>query len=78
VVVIDAQKLYTLNAVGTRVWELADGRSLEGIVSRIVDEFDVDLDTAREDLGSFVRRLRDLGALCVDEANAPKPATLLP
>ena len=28
VIVLDAQTLHTLNAVGTRVWELADGRSL--------------------------------------------------
>ena len=32
VITIDRNELHVLNAVGTRVWELSDGRSLEDII----------------------------------------------
>lgn len=63
VIVIDQQKLHTLNAVGTRVWELADGRPFSEIVDTIVSEFEVDRETALRDATAFVEQLRSLGAL---------------
>lgn len=63
IVVIDGKQLHTLNEVGTRVWELCDGRSVEEIASQIVAEFEVDLDRARADVLRFVAELDELGAL---------------
>lgn len=63
IVVIDQKQLHTLNEVGTRVWELCDGRSLDAIAAAIVHEFEVDEQTALRDVQRFVAELRALGAL---------------
>ena len=63
IVVIDQKQLHTLNEVGTRVWELCDGRSRDAIAAAIVDEFEVDEQTALRDVQRFVAELRALGAL---------------
>ncbi len=57
VVVIDAQRLHTLNEVGTRVWELAQGSTLRTIAETICDEYEVGLDEAQQDVMVFARAL---------------------
>lgn len=63
IVVIDNKQLHTLNEVGTRVWELCDGRSLDAIAEAMVGEFEVDKPTAVRDVQRFVDELHALGAL---------------
>lgn len=56
--VADLETLYTLNEVGARVYELIDGsRTVGEIVEVIVAEFEVDHDTARSDVETFVEQL---------------------
>ncbi len=51
-----------LNPVGSRVWELIDGRrSVEEIVEAIAREFDVSREAATRDVTGFVRELLDKG-----------------
>lgn len=63
VVVIDDRKLHTLNEVGTRVWELSDGRTLGAIADVVCEEFEVGRSQALTDVERFVRELRDAGAV---------------
>jgi hypothetical protein len=63
VIVIDRQELHTLNGVGMRVFELADGRSVEEIATALTEEFAVSRKQALADAGSFVRELLEMGAL---------------
>lgn len=65
VVVIDEQKLHTLNPVGTYVWDRADGRSVAAIVEDVVREFEVEPDRATADVMQFVEQLVRAGALDV-------------
>ncbi|MCZ7686131.1 MAG: PqqD family protein [Sandaracinaceae bacterium] len=65
VVVIDEQKLHTLNPVGTYVWDRADGRSIAAIVEDVVREFEVEPDRATADVMQFVEQLVRAGALDV-------------
>lgn len=67
VVVIDEQRLHTLNPVGTYVWNLADGRSIGAIVEEVVREFDVEPEKAATDVLQFVEQLVRLGALDIVE-----------
>lgn len=68
----DDSMLHTLNPVGTLIWEAADGRtSLETIVSRVCEVFDVDRPTAARDAVAFVAQLRARGLLTVRETPAP-------
>jgi hypothetical protein len=63
VVVIDHQRLHTLNPVATRIWELADGRTLGEIVDRIVQEFEVTREDAERDAIALIDELARLGAV---------------
>jgi hypothetical protein len=69
VMVIDRRELHRLNAVGTRVFELCDGKSsIEAISQTIKDEFDVEADVALADVMHFVSELLDVGALLSEDA----------
>ena len=63
VVVIDDQVLHSLNAVGTFIWERADGRTVGAIVDALAQEFDVDRTTAKSDALRFLRELVEAGAV---------------
>ena len=67
VIAIDQNQVHVLNGVGTRVWELCDGRSLEAIVTQIVTEFEVEHERAESDVRAFARRLLAVGAARVNE-----------
>jgi len=50
--------IYTLDPVGTRIWDLADGSlKIKRIVDIICKEFDVDRDTAIKDIMEFIENL---------------------
>ena len=58
IVLPESGQVGVLNEVGTRVWELADGRhSLEEIVAVIAEEFEVTSEQARQDVDAFVQEL---------------------
>ncbi|MGH7311564.1 MAG: PqqD family protein [Candidatus Rokuibacteriota bacterium] len=64
----DDSTLNTLNAVGTLIWEAADGRtSLSAIVARICAEFDVEPTRAEHDARAFVETLSRRGLLMVSD-----------
>ena len=65
--------LHTLNAVGTIIWEAADGHtSLAAIVDRVCDAFEVDSATATRDAAAFVDSLGRRGLLTI--LKMPRPA----
>ncbi|MFH1007102.1 MAG: PqqD family protein [Candidatus Latescibacterota bacterium] len=63
-----------LNAVGTRIWELSDGRTrLSEIVSMIHGEFEVGRKEAETDTLAFVYDLADKDMLVIrDEPGPPE------
>jgi hypothetical protein len=63
VITIDQNELHVLNPVGTRVWELLDGRPLHSIIDQIVHEFDVERPQAAQEVCSFAERLVSVGAV---------------
>lgn len=63
VIVLDRQIVHTLNNVGMRIFDLADGRTSEEIADIISHEFDVSLDRAQEDVDRFINELLVLGAV---------------
>lgn len=70
----DDSTLNTLNAVGTLIWESADGKSpVSAIVARICEEFDVDPERAKQDTMAFVAKLRARGLLTVSETGKQAP-----
>jgi hypothetical protein len=64
-------KLHTLDGVGGRIFELSDGsRPVSEIALRLVEEYEVDLETAEADAATFVASLVDRKVLVLSE----KPA----
>ncbi|NOY90137.1 MAG: PqqD family protein [Deltaproteobacteria bacterium] len=72
VIVLDRQIVHTLNAVGMRVFDLADGRSTDEIAQALIGEFDVSQEQAHADVDIFVQELLGLGAL--EEVEQGDPA----
>ena len=62
--VMEMNSLITLNATGRRVWELlAEDYSMDFLVAEVVEQFDVDIDTASADVQAFLDDLGRLGLL---------------
>jgi len=58
-------ELFTLNEVGSFIWEKIDGKNTEeNIVTEVADEFDVDIQTARNDVSIFISKLQKMIAGC--------------
>jgi hypothetical protein len=55
---------YTLNPIGTAIWELfSDNRSLEEIFTAICERFDVSEPVARRDVATLATQLRQEGLI---------------
>jgi len=59
--------MHSLNPVGTRIWELADGTlTMNEILDVIVTEFDVTREQATADMADFASALSDKGMLTIE------------
>jgi hypothetical protein len=70
VVVLDVGQSHylNLNPTGSVLWLLlAEGATEHQLVDRLVEEFDVDEVTARDDVVAFVASCREAGLLATDE-----------
>jgi hypothetical protein len=53
--IADMDSVYTLNETGAFIWELTDGKKTVGeIIDELVKEYDIDRETATEDVLLFV------------------------
>lgn len=56
--------LITTNEVGAFIWkQLSEGIEKTEVMERVVSEFDVDADTARDDIDAFIQQLEQLNIL---------------
>lgn len=54
----DLKQVFSVESVAATTWELIDGqRSLEDIVTAVMDEYDVDRETALGDVNAFLEEL---------------------
>ena len=64
-IVGDLESIYTLNEVGSLIWELIDGKtSLKVLKEKIQTEFDVPEDIVEQDIQEIVSSLEQAGFLC--------------
>ena len=62
--VYDSNGLFVLTELGDFIWDLLpEAESEEAILSRILEEYEVDEATARKDLTEFIDKLRNMGIL---------------
>ena len=66
ILTLEDSMLHTLNRVGSRTWELADGtKTIEEIATIISDEFEIEKATAQADILEFVEELQGKGMISV-------------
>lgn len=64
---LETDQILELNQVGGRIWELAcEGQRIDDIVNALVEEFEVDSETARSDAERLIARLVREGMLLPD------------
>lgn len=54
-------EMVSLNLLGTEIWKLCDGRSVDGVISALQEQFDVETDILRVDVTSFLNELARKG-----------------
>jgi hypothetical protein len=58
--IADMDSVYTLNETGAFIWELIDGKkSVEVIIDAMTEEYDIDKESAREDVLQFIGKMND-------------------
>jgi Coenzyme PQQ synthesis protein D (PqqD) len=72
---LDSSTYFTLNSVGLFIWDRCSGEFYpDEIVDGIAEEFEVEVDTARQDLESFLGSLAERGL--IDYVEEPEVASL--
>ena len=60
----DLQCMYTLNQIGSRIWDLlTGGKAVEDIVSVLTQEYEVESEQAEADVADLLSQLEDIGAI---------------
>ena len=60
----ELDSIFTLNNVGSRIWELIDGeKSVTDIREILIDEYEVTTKEAEADLQEFIGKLEQIGAV---------------
>jgi hypothetical protein len=52
---------YGLDAIGARIWELLANHSIDEVVTRLLDEYDVSRDRLENDVARLIDELREKG-----------------
>lgn len=56
-------RMHSLNLLGTEIWKLCDGRTLDELAAALEEIFDVAPDVLRKDIVSFLTELKGLGLI---------------
>lgn len=65
---LDRGKYYALNNVGSRIWDLIDRpQQVSSIVFKLLEEYDIDQDTCRDNVLVFLNRLYYEELICVQK-----------
>ena len=60
----DGTKIHMLNRVGSLIWQSCTGHStVQNIISKIVEKFEIDEETAKKETVEFVQKLAEMSIL---------------
>jgi len=62
-ILFDEGRMIALNLLGTEIWKLCDGRSVEEIVLELIEQFEVESDILRTDVEIFLADLTAKGLI---------------
>lgn len=71
IVLADSGTVTVLNEVGTRVWELIDGKRNVGAIAQTIEsEYEVSLEQAARDVDELIQQLLDAQAIMIKDTPA--------
>ena len=59
--------MLSINLLGTEIWKLCDGRTMDGIVKELFGQFDVQEEVLRADVQAFLEDLLKKGFITHEE-----------
>jgi GeoRSP system PqqD family protein len=62
-IILHSGKIISLNVLGTEIWKLCDGRTVDDIVSELHKSFDVEADVLKEDVNTFLNQMKEEGLI---------------
>jgi len=62
-IILLSGKMHSLNLLGTEIWKLCDGRTLQDIVIELQKTFDVEEEVLREDVTEFLTQMKAEGLI---------------
>jgi len=70
-----SEQYFGLDEIGTRIWTLlVEGKSVDAIVSALLDDYEVDSDRLDADIRELLTNMLEAGLIFVDDgADAPGP-----
>jgi GeoRSP system PqqD family protein len=52
-------QMLSLNLLGTEIWKLCDGRTMDEIVAALVESFEVEPEVLEKDAAAFINELKE-------------------
>jgi Coenzyme PQQ synthesis protein D (PqqD) len=72
---LETEKYFGLDAVGTRMWQLATSApTLDAALSQLLEEYDVSAETLRSDLSGLLEHLMENGLIVTQPADVGTPS----
>ena len=62
-IILHSGKMHSLNILGTEIWKLCDGKTVEDIIAELMESFDVEEDVLREDVNEFLKNMKEEGLI---------------
>lgn len=61
---LEFKGLINLNSVGAFIWKCLESETtIDGIVQKVVDEYEIDINLAKTDVSAFVNKLKEANLL---------------
>src|SRR5512140_1744396 len=60
-IILFSGKMHALNILGTEIWKVCDGKTMEEIVSELRESFDVEEEVLKKDVCAFLENLKEIG-----------------
>lgn len=74
---IETERYFGLDETGTRMWQLSTTESsIESAYQQLLNEYDVDPDTLRQNLGELLEKLTENGLLTIIPSNVGADSTI--
>ena len=62
-IVLYSGKMFSFNLLGTEIWKLCDGKTVEEIVSTLREGFEVEEEALKKDVSAFLENLKKEGLI---------------